>query len=182
MTQATAMLVMFILYGVLPAAGLYIGYRTVKKMTAPKMLSYDAIPRLGYVPEKSLPNDIKAMLADINQKGEKLRLLYGDTNNDGKIDDKDTVTETYVMIESLMDTHIPQAVADYRRLHDLDGARAEHTKIQNSDMTGKEALVDVLTTINRQFDNLLDAAYHQDGQKLLITNRYLTKRFDDVSS
>lgn len=182
MTQATAMLVMFILYGVLPAAGLYFGYRTVKKLTAPKMLSYDAIPRLGYVPEKSLPTDIKTLLDDINQKGEKLRLLYGDTNNDGKIDDQDTVTETYIMIQNLMDEHIPQAIADYRRLHDMSGKRTEHTKIHNSNVTGKEALMDVLNTINRQFDNLLDAAYHQDGQKLLIANRYLSKRFDDVSS
>ena len=182
MTQATAMLVMFILYGVLPAAGLYLGYRTLKKLTAPKMLSYDAIPRLGYVPEKSLPDDIKVMLADINEKGEKLRLLYGDTNNDGKIDDQDTITETYIMIQNLMDEHIPQAIADYRRLHDMSGKRAEHTKIQNSNVTGKEALMEVLTTINRQFDNLLEAAYHQDGQKLLIANRYLSKRFDDVSS
>ena len=182
MTQATAMLVMFILYGVLPAAGLYLGYRTLKKLTAPKMLSYDAIPRLGYVPEKSLPDDIKVMLADINEKGEKLRLLYGDTNNDGKIDDQDTITETYIMIQNLMDEHIPQAIADYRRLHDMSGKRTEQTKIQNSNVTGKEALMEVLTTINRQFDNLLEAAYHQDGQKLLIANRYLSKRFDDVSS
>ena len=182
MTQATAMLVMFILYGVLPAAGLYLGYRTLKKLTAPKMLSYDAIPRLGYVPEKSLPDDIKVMLTDINEKGEKLRLLYGDTNNDGKIDDQDTITETYIMIQNLMDEHIPQAIADYRRLHDMSDKRTEHTKIQNSNVTGKEALIEVLTTINRQFDNLLEAAYHQDGQKLLIANRYLSKRFDDVSS
>lgn len=180
MTQATAMFVMFILYGVLPVAGLYFGYRTVKKITAPKMLSYKAIPRLGYVPEKSLPADIKVLLDDINQKGEKLRLLYGDTNNDGKIDDQDMVTETYIMIQNLMDEHIPQAIADYRRLHDMSGKRTKYTKINNSNVTGQEALIEVLTTINHQFDNLLDAAYHQDGQKLLVANRYLSKRFEDM--
>ncbi|WP_201574131.1 hypothetical protein [Psychrobacter sp. H8-1] len=182
MTQATAMLVMFILYGVLPAAGLYLGYRGVKKLTAPKMLAYEAMPQLGYIPEKSLPAEVKTALTQINQKGEKLRVIYGDTNNDGKIDDTDTVSETYLMIQNLMDKHIPQAVADYRRLHDLDGARADNTKIKHSDVTGKEALLEVLRTINTQFDDLLDASYHQDGQKLLVTKRYLQQRFDNPAS
>lgn len=178
MSQVTAMFLMFILYGVLPAAGIYLGYRGIKKVTAPKMLEYKAMPQLGYIPEKSLPETVKNTLADINQKGEKLRLIYGDTNNDGKIDDKDAVTETYIMIQNLMDKHVPQAVADYRRLYDLEGARVDTTKIKNSDVTGKEALLEVLETINTQFDDLLDASYHQDGQKLLVTNRYLQQRFD----
>lgn len=180
MTQMTAMFIMFVLYGVLPAAGLYLGYRGIKKMTAPKMLEYKAMPQLGYIPEKSLPADIKTMLAQINEKGEKLRVIYGDTNNDGKIDDKDTVNETYIMIQNLMDRHVPLAVADYRRLHDLDmgdSARADITKIKHSNVTGKEALLEVLTTIDAQFDDLLNASYHKDGQKLLATNRYLQKRF-----
>lgn len=185
MTQVTAMLVMFVLYGVLPAAGLYLGYRGIRKVTAPKMLEYTAMPQLGYIPEKSLPVDVKAALDQINQKGKKLRLIYGDTNNDGKIDDKDTVNETYIMIQNLMDRHIPQAVADYRRLHDLDGAggaRADTTKIKHSDVTGKQALLEVLKTIDVQFDDLLNASYHQDGQKLLATNRYLQTRFDNASA
>ncbi len=179
MTQVTAMLVMLVLYGVLPAAGLYLGYRGIKKVTAPKMLEYKAMPQLGYIPEKSLPEEVKTALAQINQKGEKLRVIYGDTNNDGKIDDKDTVNETYIMIQNLMDTHVPQAVADYRRLNDLDGARADTTKIKHSNVTGREALLEVLKTINTQFDDLLNASYHQDGQKLLVTNRYLQTRFDN---
>ena len=185
MTQLTAMFVMFVLYGVLPAAGLYLGYRGVKKMTAPKMLAYEAMPQLGYIPEKSLPADVKTALMQINTKGEKLCLIYGDTNNDGKIDDKDTVNETYVMIQNLMDRHVPLAVADYRRLHDLDvgnGALADTTKIEHSDVTGKEALLEVLRTINTQFDDLLNASYHQDGQKLLATNRYLQQRFNNPNS
>ena len=182
MTQITAMLVMFVLYGVLPAAGLYLGYRGIKKVTAPKMLAYKAMPQLGYIPEKSLPLDVKTALTQINEKGEKLCLIYGDSNNDGKIDDKDTVDETYIMIQNLMDKHVPQAIADYRRLHDLDvgeGALADSTKIKHSDVTGKEALLDILMTINTQFDDLLNASYHQDGQKLLATNRYLQQRFDN---
>lgn len=182
MTQVTAMLMMFILYGVLPAAGIYLGYRGIKKVTAPKMLEYKAIPQLGYIPEKSLPETVKNTLSEINQKGEKLRVIYGDTNNDGQINDKDAVTETYIMIQNLMDKHIPQAVTDYRRLYDLEGDRVDTTKIKNSDVTGKEALLDVLQTINAQFDDLLDASYHQDGQKLLVTNRYLKQRFDTPSS
>ena len=181
MTQVTAMFVMFILYGVLPAAGLYLGYRGIKKVTAPKMLEYKAMPQLGYIPEKSLPIEVKIALDQINDKGKKLRVIYGDTNNDGKIDDKDTVNETYVMIQNLMDRHVPLAVADYRRLHDLDvgdGALADTTKIKHSDVTGKEALLEVLRTINTQFDDLLNASYHQDGQKLLATNRYLQQRFN----
>ena len=178
MTQVTAMFVMFILYGVLPVAGLYLGYRGIKKMTAPKMLEYKAMPQLGYIPEKSLPIEVKTALDQINEKGEKLRVIYGDTNNDGKIDDKDTVNETYIMVQNLMDRHVPQAVADYRRLHDLDGALADKTKIKHSNVTGKEALLEVLRTINTQFDDLLNASYHQDGQKLLATNRYLQKRFN----
>ena len=184
MTQVTAMLVMFVLYGVLPAAGLYLGYRGIKKVTAPKMLEYTAMPQLGYIPEKSLPVEIKTALEQINRKGKKLRLIYGDTNNDGKIDDKDTINETYIMIQNLMDRHIPQAVADYRRLYDLDvtdGARADTTKIKHSDVTGKQALLEVLKTINTQFDDLLNASYHQDGQKLLATNRYLQTRFDHLN-
>ena len=185
MTQLTAMFVMFILYGVLPAAGLYLGYRGIKKVTAPKMLEYKAMPQLGYIPEKSLPVEVKTALDQINDKGEKLRVIYGDTNNDGKIDDKDTVNETYVMIQNLMDRHVPLAVADYRRLHDLDvgnGALADTTKIEHSDVTGKEALLKVLRTINTQFDDLLNASYHQDGQKLLATNRYLQQRFNNPTS
>mgnify|MGYP003530908726 FL=1 len=185
MTQVTAMFVMFILYGVLPVAGLYLGYRGIKKMTAPKMLEYKAMPKLGYIPEKSLPVEVKTALDQINEKGEKLRVIYGDTNNDGKIDDKDTVNETYIMIQNLMDRHVPLAVADYRRLHDLDvgdGALADTTKIKHSNVTGKEALLDVLRTINTQFDDLLNASYHQDGQKLLATNRYLQKRFNNPAT
>ncbi|MCG3873394.1 hypothetical protein [Psychrobacter sp. Ps7] len=185
MTQVTAMFVMFILYGVLPVAGLYLGYRGIKKMTAPKMLEYKALPQLGYIPEKSLPVEVKTALDQINDKGEKLRVIYGDTNNDGKIDDKDTVNETYIMIQNLMDRHVPLAVTDYRRLHDLDvgdGARADTTKIKHSNVTGKEALLDVLRTINTQFDDLLNASYHQDGQKLLATNRYLQKRFNNPAT
>lgn len=198
MTQATAMVLMFILYGVLPAAGIYLGYRGVKKLTQPKMLEYKAMPQLGYIPEKSLPAEVKQKLDMINDKGEKLKGLYSDTNNDGVIDDKDAVTETYIMIKNVMDKHIPEAVADYRRLHDLDTtsnktvvlsaqsdtsnsnelSRADTTKIKNSNMTGKEALLEVLDTVNTQFDGLLDAAYHQDGQKLLATNRYLQQRFE----
>ena len=178
MTQVTAMLVMFVLYGVLPAAGLYLGYRGIKKVTAPKMLEYKAMPQLGYIPEKSLPAEVKQALDQINQKGEKLRVIYGDTNNDGKIDDKDTVNETYIMIQNLMDRHVPLAVADYRRLHDLDGGLAEMTTIKHSNVTGKEALLEVLRTIDNQFDDLLNASYHQDGQKLLATNRYLQTRFN----
>ena len=182
MTQVTAMLVIFILYCFLLAVGLYLGYRGIKKVTAPKMLEYQAMPQLGYIPEKSLPTEIKAALTQINSKGEKLCLIYGDTNNDGKIDDKDTVTETYITIQNLMDRHIPQAVADYRRLHDLDGARADTTKIKHSEVTGKEALLEILKTVNQQFDDLLDASYHQDGQKLLVTNRYLQQRFDTAKT
>ena len=185
MTQVTAMFVMFILYGALPAAGLYLGYRGIKKVTAPKMLEYKAMPQLGYIPEKSLPVEVKTALDKINDKGEKLRVIYGDTNNDGKIDDKDTVNETYVMIQNLMDRHVPLAVADYRRLHDLDvgdGALADTTKIKHSDVTGKEALLEVLSTINTQFDDLLNASYHQDGQKLLATNRYLQERFNNPTA
>lgn len=185
MTQVTAMFVMFILYGVLPVAGLYLGYRGIKKMTAPKMLEYKAMPQLGYIPEKILPVEVKTALDQINEKGEKLRVIYGDTNNDGKIDDKDTVNETYIMIQNLMDRHVPLAVTDYRRLHDLDvgdGARADTTKIKHSNVTGKEALLDVLRTINTQFDDLLNASYHQDGQKLLVTNRYLQKRFNNPAT
>ena len=182
MTQVTAMFVMFILYGVLPAAGLYLGYRGIKKVTAPKMLEYKAMPQLGYIPEKSLPAEVKTALDQINEKGEKLRVIYGDTNNDGKIDDKDTVNETYIMIQNLMDRHVPLAVADYRRLHDLDGTLADTTKIKHSNVTGKEALLDVLRTINTQFDDLLNASYHQDGQKLLATNRYLQERFNSSAN
>jgi ABC-type Na+ efflux pump permease subunit len=154
-------------------------------MTAPKMLEYKAMPQLGYIPEKSLPVEVKTALDQINEKGEKLRVIYGDTNNDGKIDDKDTVNETYIMIQNLMDRHVPLAVTDYRRLHDLDvgdGARADTTKIKHSNVTGKEALLDVLRTINTQFDDLLNASYHQDGQKLLATNRYLQKRFNNPAT
>ena len=182
MTQVTAMLIMFVLYGVLPVAGLYLGYLGLKKVTAPKMLEYKAMPQLGYIPEKSLPVEVKTALDQINDKGEKLRAIYGDTNNDGKIDDKDTVNETYIMIQNLMDRHVPHAIADYRRLHDLDNSLADTTKIKHSDLTGKEALLDVLETIDTQFDDLLNASYHQDGQKLLATNRYLQQRFNTPTS
>ena len=81
------------------------------------------------------------------------------------------------MIQNLMDRHVPLAVADYRRLHDLDSANVDTVKIKHSNVTGKEALLDVLSTINTQFDDLLNASYHQDGQKLLATNQIFTKAF-----
>ena len=46
--------------------------------------------------------------------------------------------------------------------------------------TGKTAyqlLLDYLTTINEQFDTMLDAMYEQNAQKLLVSNRYLQARF-----
>ena len=89
------------------------------------------------------------------------------------------------MMQNLMDRHGPLAVAEDRRLHDLDvgnGALADTTKIEHSDVTGKEALLKVLRTINTQFDDLLNASYHQDGQKLLATNRYLQQRFNNPTS
>ncbi len=177
----TAIFLMVVLYGILPVAGLYFGYRGFKKLTAPKMLAYKAMPQLGYIPEKSLPDDIKLTLEQINQKGEKLCLIYGDTNNDGVIDDKDTVSETYIMIKNIMDKHIPEAIADYRRLNDLDETRTNTKKIKHSNVTGRQALLEVLNTVNTQFDDLLEASYHQDGQKLLVTNRYLQQRFDNRS-
>ncbi len=178
MTQTTALIFAFILYGLLPIGAMYLGYLGYKKLTKPKMLEYQAMPKLGYIPVKSLPTDIKLLLNVINEKGEKLRMLYGDTNRDGKIDDKDAVNETYVMINKLLDEHIPQAMLDYRGLNDLDEDRAENLIIRHSGVTGKQALLEILNTINAQFDDLLDASYHQDGQKLLITNRYLQQRFD----
>lgn len=178
MTQGMALFLAFILYIALPAAGIYLGYRGLLKMQRGKMLGYTAMPKLGYMPKNTLPEDIKLTLNDINDKGAKLKLLYGDTNNDGVVDNKDAVNETYVMIVNLLDTHIPEAVADYRRLHDLDAERAKTVKIQNADVTGKQALLDVLNTVNAQFDELLDASYQQDGQKLLIAHRYLKQRFD----
>lgn len=178
MSQPVALFLAFILYIVLPAIAIYAGYRLYKKLTKPKMLEYDSMPKLGFIPEKNLPADIKQMLDVINQKGEKLRMLYGDTNKDGKIDDKDAINETYVMLNKLLDEHIPQAMMDYRGLNDLDSSRTANVTIANSGVTGKQALLEILNTINSQFDELLDASYHQDGQKLLITNRYLKQRFD----
>lgn len=179
MTQTTALFIAFILYGVLPMAGVFLGYKAFKKITRPKMLEYQTMPQLGYIPVKALPMDIKLTLDAINAKGEKLKLLYGDTNNDGKIDHKDTINESYVMIKKLLEEHIPQAVSDYRRLNDLGDDRTKNTTIAQSGKTGKQALLEVLNTINAQFDEMTDAIYHQDGQKLLITNRYLKSRFDE---
>lgn len=68
MTQVTAMLVMFVLYGMLPAAGLYLGYRGIKKVTAPKMLEYKAMPQLGYIPEKAYPSKSKQPLTKLIRK------------------------------------------------------------------------------------------------------------------
>ncbi len=179
LTQNTALIIAFIFYVLSPIGAIYLGYLGFKKLTKPKMLEYKAMPKLGYIPVRSLPTDIKLLLNTINEKGEKLRMLYGDTNRDGKIDDKDAINETYVMINKLLDEHIPQAMMDYRGLNDLDAKRAETVVIRNSGVTGKQALLEILNTINAQFDDLLDASYHQDGQKLLITNRYLQQRFDN---
>ncbi len=178
MSQTTALLLGAIIYILLPIVTAYFGYKAYKKFKQPKMLEYKAIPKLGYIPEKSLPTDIKMLLTDVNDKGEKLRMLYGDTNKDGVIDNKDAVNETYVMVNKLLDEHIPQAMMDYRSLHDLGEQRTKTVAIGYSDVTGKQALLDILNTINGEFDKLLDAIYHEDGQKLLITNRYLQQRFD----
>ncbi len=178
MSQTTAIIIAVLLYVVLPIILLAVGYMVYKKLTKPKLLEYTAIPKLGYIPQTSLPVDIKTTLETLNDKGSKLRMLYGDTNKDGVIDDKDAINETYVMINKLLDEHIPQAIMDYRSLNDLSNNRVENVTIANSNVTGKQALMDILNTINSQFDELIDASYHKDAQKLLITNRYLQKRFD----
>ncbi len=96
MSQTTALIFAFILYGLLPVGAVYLGYLGFKKLTKPKMLEYESMPKLGYIPVKELPTDIKLLLNVINEKGEKLRMLYGDTNKDGKIDDEDTIEDSMI--------------------------------------------------------------------------------------
>lgn len=182
MSQITAIIIMLILYVLLPCLllfGLYWGY---KKLTKPKTLAFKELPKLSNIKQTSLPTDVLTSLNSINEKGETLKRLYGDTNEDGKIDNKDAKNETYVIVNKLLDNHITEAINDYQNLNDLGKHRTEKQVIQSSNMTGKEALMEILNTVDVQFDELLDAAYQSNAQKLLVTNRYLQSRFDNLNT
>ncbi len=62
MSQTVAIVIAFILYVLSPIGAIYLGYLGFKKLTKPKMLEYKAMPKLGYIPVKSLPTDIKLLL------------------------------------------------------------------------------------------------------------------------
>lgn len=82
--------------------------------------------------------------------------------------------ESQFLVKKILNEDLPEAIADYQR---LDNTRANQMAVGNTGKTAYQLLLDYLTTINEQFDTMLDAMYEQNAQKLLVSNRYLQARF-----
>ena len=82
--------------------------------------------------------------------------------------------ESQFLVKKILNEDLPEAIADYQR---LDNTRANQMAVGSTGKTAYQLLLDYLTTINEQFDTILDAMYEQNAQKLLVSNRYLQARF-----
>lgn len=175
MSSTAALLFLLVLYVVLPALVLYAIYRLFQTWKRGRQLSFESMPNLTQVTSKNLPEDITAKLTGINQKAKKLLGYY----DNKQIKDEGIVGENQFLVKKILDTHLPEAIADYQR---LDNARANQMAVGTTGKTARQLLNEYLNTINSQFDEMLDAMYEQNAQKLLVTNRYLQSRFADQHS
>lgn len=154
-----AILVLFILYK---------GYRYV---TRGRSMAFTGIPKLTTVTTKNLPKQAVTQLEAINDKAQKLLGYY----NNNQIKDAAVVGENQFLVKKILNDDLPEAIADYQR---LDNTRANQMAVGSTGKTAYQLLMDYLTTINEQFDTMLDAMYEQNAQKLLVSNRYLQARFN----
>lgn len=147
-------------------------YKLVNFLKKGRAISYDSMPKLTQVTNRNLPAEIIQQLDEVNEKAKKLLGYY----QNGQIEQQ-IVGENQFLVKKILDVHLPEAIADYQR---LDNTRANDMTVGSSGKTAKQLLEEYVSTINQQFDEMLDAMYEQNAQKLLATNRYLQSRFDNM--
>lgn len=166
---------MLILYVGLPALGVFILYKLYKTLTKGRQLGFNTMPNLTHVTSKNLPKELTAKLETIDQKAKKLLGYY----DNKQIKDEAIMGENQFLVKKILNTDLPEAVGDYQR---LDNTRANQMAVGTTGKTAHQLLNEYLDTINEQFDDMLDAMYEQNAQKLLVANRYLQTRFDNPNS
>lgn len=163
------------IYFAIAAIAVFVLYKLYKTFTQGRRLGFNTMPKLTQVTSKNLPKEFTTKLEAINQKAEKLLGYYGS----GQIKDKGIVGENEFLVKKILDVHLPEAIADYQR---LDNTRANQMAVGATGKTARALLSEYLDTINGQFDEMLDAMYEQNAQKLLVTNRYLQSRFEQENA
>ena len=170
-----ALALLVLVYSIPIVVILFTAYKLYQLATRGRALEFKSMPQLTQVTSRNLPKDMTDKLNLINQKAEKL-LGYQGKN---PINNQQIADENQFLVKKILDVHLPEAIADYQR---LDNARADQMAVGSTGKTAHDLLSDYLDTINRQFDDMLDAMYEQNAQKLLVTNRYLQARFDNPDS
>lgn len=171
MGTTTAIVLMLILYVGLPALALFILYKIYQTFKKGRGVDFDAIPELKSITTKNLPPALLRKINNIDQKAKKL-LGYYDSK---QIKDEAIMGENQFLVKKILNTDLPEAVQHFQR---LDNVRANQMAVGTTGKTARVLFEEYLDTINEQFDDMLDAMYEQNAQKLLIANRYLQTRFD----
>lgn len=172
MSTTTAIVLMLILYVGLPAIALFILYKIYQTFKKGRGVDFDAIPELKSVTTKNLPPALLNKINSIDQKAKKL-LGYYDSK---QIKDEAIMGENQFLVKKILSTDLPEAVQHFQR---LDNGRANEMAVGTTGKTARVLFEEYLDTINAQFDDMLDAMYEQNAQKLLIANRYLQTRFEN---
>lgn len=169
------LIIMLLVYLIPTGLLVFGGYKAYQFFTKGRNLTYTSMPKLTHITSKNLPIDIIQQLDSVNEKAQKLLGYY----QDGQLNEQAIVGENQFLVKKILDVHLPEAIADYQR---LDNSRANDMAVGSTGKTAKQLLNNYLNTINQQFDEMLDAMYEQNAQKLLATNRYLQSRFENSSS
>ncbi|MFW2177176.1 MULTISPECIES: hypothetical protein [unclassified Moraxella] len=162
------LLLIYVGLPLLASFGLYKLFQTMKRGRG---IDFDSMPKLTQVTTKNLPKTVIDKVQSIDQKAKKL-LGYYDSK---QIKDEAIMGENQFLVKKILNEDLPEAVQNYQR---LDNVRANQLAVGTTGKTAKVLLDEYLDTINEQFDDMLDAMYEQNAQKLLISNRYLKARFD----
>ncbi len=166
---------LFVMYVGLPALAIYILYKIFQTFKTGRQLDFESMPKLTHITSKNLPDNLVTKIKAIDQKAQKL-LGYYDSK---QIKDEAIMGENQFLVKKILNEDLPEAVADYQR---LDNTRANQMAVGSTGKTAHQLLNEYLDTIDEQFDDMLDAMYEQNAQKLLVSNRYLQSRFDNPNS
>lgn len=167
--------VMLGVYLIPTALAVFIIYKIYKTVTKGRQLGFDSMPKLTHITSKNLPEALVKKVESIDQKAKKLLGYY----DNKQIKDEAIMGESQFLVKKILNEDLPEAIADYQR---LDNTRANQMAVGSTGKTAHQLLNDYLDTINEQFDDMLDAMYEQNAQKLLVSNRYLQSRFDNPNS
>lgn len=174
MSSTVALILMLILYLGVPLILAGIGYKLYQTWKKGRQLTFESMPKLTQITSKNLPPNLASKLQEIDEKAHKLLGYYN--NDKGQMADSGIVGENQFLVKKILSTDLPEAVQNFQR---LDNVRANEMAVGTTGKTARVLFEEYLNTINEQFDDMLDAMYEQNAQKLLISNRYLQARFDD---